>query len=409
MTPDPGEMFADAPCGYVEVGPDDVIIVANRTFLALVDRSEGEVVGRMTFASLLTAGGRIYHETHYRPMLAMHGEVHEIAFEMLRADGVKVPVLVSSNVKTDAGSGGLTTRTIVFEARDRRTYETELLHARREAEAAEARARLLAHTLQQTFVPPSVPDIPGLEVVGAYRPAGDGSEVGGDFYDVFQIRAGEWVVALGDVCGKGVDAAILTTFVRHSIRAMAVEWDAPSDMLRALNSALLRHDSERFCTVVVVRMLKEDDHWLATISSGGHPLPLLVSPEGEVAEIGAAGSLIGVLTMPQLDDARYTIRTGEGIVLFTDGVTEARREADFFGRDRLVSLVARPMDSAATTTASILDRVLGFQGGDARDDIAILSIRILPFGEAPSTVESLSPVDLEAKNRALLALRDLAD
>ena len=393
------------PCGYVEVGPDGVIASANSRFLTLVGLTADAVVGTLTFSGLLAVGDRIYYETHFRPTLQMQGEIHEIAFELVRPDGDRVPILVSASTSDDESP---VTRTIVFEARDRRRYEKELLRARRAAEDAEAHSLALATTLQQTFIPPTMPDIPGLEIAGAYRPAGDGSEVGGDFYDAFQIHSGEWVVVVGDVCGKGVDAAVLTSFVRHTLRALAVQWDDPSQILRELNAALLAHDSDRFCTVVVLRLLRDDDSWLVSVSSGGHPLPILVAVEGAVTEVGASGSLIGVLSMPQLDDDRFTIHAGDSLVVYTDGVTDARGAAGTFGIDGLFGVVSGGVTSAADTTDTVLGQVLDFQDGEARDDIAIVTLRALAADaglHAPDAVQARP--DVEEKNRALRALQGL--
>jgi sigma-B regulation protein RsbU (phosphoserine phosphatase) len=402
MTSAPMVDLDDLPCGYVEMAPDGVITAANSQFLRLVDRPAAEVVDQLTLQSMLAVGDRIYYETHYRPTLQMQGHIHEIAFELVRPDGDRVPILVSSNT---SGGRRPVTRTIVFEARDRRRYENELLRARHAAEEAEEQSRSLANTLQQTFIPPSMPDIAGLELSGAYRPAGDGSEVGGDFYDAFQITTGEWVVAVGDICGKGVEAAALTAFVRHSLRALAVRWNDPSQILRALNAALLAHETDRFCTVVVLRFLRDDDRWLVTASSGGHPLPLLVGADGTIAEVGAPGSLIGVLAMPQLDDDRFTIVDGDSLVVYTDGVTDARGEAGTFGLGGVIDLLAHGVTSAAAATAAMLDRVLDFQAGEARDDIAIVTMRAVT---ADPVVAPPGPprLDVEEKNRALRALHE---
>lgn len=401
------EQVADLPCGYVEVGPDDVIRAANPEFLRLVGRTFEEVVGVGTFPQLLAVGDQIYYETHYRPTLEMHHEIREIALELVRPDGEKVPILVSANRASDA-AGDAVTRTVVFEARGRRSYELELLRARRAAEDAEARARGLARTLQQTFIPPSAPVVPGLDIAGAYRPAGDGSEIGGDFYEVFQVSSGEWIVAVGDVSGKGVEAAVLTAFVSHTLRALAVQWNHPSEILRALNTALLAHGSDRFCTVVVLRLLRDGDDWLVKISSGGHPLPLLVHADGRIGEIGAAGSLVGVLTHPQLDDERAVISVGDRLVVFTDGVTEARGAAGPFGLERVVALLGRVGRSAAEVTDTLLEGVLEFQDGQARDDIAIVTIAVRPEAEqAVAAAAPGSPQANQEKERALRALPGL--
>lgn len=401
------EQFADLPCGYLEVGADDVIAAANPEFLKLVGRTADEVIGVCTFPELLSVGDRMHYETHYRPTLQMQGEIREIAYEIVRPDGEKVPVLLNAN-EVPESEGGPYARTVVFEARGRRSYEKELLRARRDAQEAEERARGLARTLQRSFIPPSAPEVPGLDIAAAYRPAGEGTEVGGDFYDVFQINTGEWIVAVGDVCGKGVEAAVVTAFVSHTLRALAVQWDDPSEMLRALNTALLEHSSDRFCTVVVLRMLRDGDDWLVKISSGGHPLPLLVSADGEVAEIGAAGSLVGVLSNPQLDDERRVIGKGDRIVLFTDGVTEARGTAGLFGLEGVVDVVGQAGPLASDVTDALLSGVLDFQAGLPRDDIAIVTITVAEeVVEPASEAEPQARRAIEDKERALRALAGL--
>ena len=158
--------------------------------------------------------------------------------------------------------------------------------AKQRAEESEERAQALARTLQSTLIPPSPPSLPGLDVSAAYRPAGDGEEVGGDFYDIFQIAPGDWVVAIGDVCGKGVEAAVVTALVRYSLRALSVQQDLPSAVLHALNDILVAQGTDRFCTVVLVRLRLDEDGWLATFASGGHPLPLHVSSTGTVRPVG---------------------------------------------------------------------------------------------------------------------------
>jgi sigma-B regulation protein RsbU (phosphoserine phosphatase) len=408
MRNDPPAMPVTALCGYLEIDAEGVITTANPEVLRLVNRALDDVVGQRTLSELLAAGDRIYYDTHFRPTLQMHGEVREVALNLVRPDGAKVPVLVNADLAPSKGV--LVTRMVVFEARDRRRYEKELLRARRDAEEAGRRAERLAHTLQQTFVPATIPDIQGLEVAGAYRPAGDGVEVGGDFYDVFQISRGEWVVAVGDVCGKGVEAAVVTTFVRHTLRALAVQLDDPSQILRALNAAMLAHSSDRFCTVVVLRLLKDGDRWLVAVSSGGHPLPLLVSAGGDIAEIGAAGSLVGVLSHPQLDDARYVLEPGDQVVMFTDGVTEARGSEGSFGIEGVLSVLEQGVTSPADVTSTLLERVLEFQDSVARDDIAIMALAVRDPAAAPAadTEPASAPrVDIEEKERALRALQGL--
>jgi sigma-B regulation protein RsbU (phosphoserine phosphatase) len=385
---DPEQLYERAPCGYLTTTPDGTVVKTNATFSALTGYEREELVGRRTFAELLSPGGRIYHETHFAPTLRMHGAVAEVAFDLVRADGERVPVLVNAVLEVgDDGSPRLI-RVAVFDATQRRAYERELMAAKQRAERSEANAQALARTLQSTLIPPSPPNLPGLDVSAAYRPAGDGEEVGGDFYDIYQIRSGDWVVALGDVCGKGVEAAVVTALVRYTLRALSVQEDVPSDILAALNEVLLRQGTDRFCTVVLVRLRLEADGWVATLSAGGHPLPLHVSGAGGVRPVGEAGSLVGVLPEIDVHDTRVRLVPGDVLVMYTDGVTEGRRGSEWYGEARLVDAV-REHRGDALPAESILADVLAFQEGTARDDIAVVAVRV------PSPPADHSPPDVQ--------------
>ncbi|MFZ0875690.1 MAG: PP2C family protein-serine/threonine phosphatase, partial [Pseudonocardiaceae bacterium] len=275
-----------------------------------------------------------------------------------------------------AHGGPMVIRTAVFDARKRREYERELLRAKQRAEESEARATTLARTLQQTLIPPAPPVIPNLDVAAVYRPAGDGSEVGGDFYDVFQIGTGDWVVAIGDVCGKGVDAAIVTALVRHTLRAATVQHAEPSKALWTLNDVLRQHATKRFCTVVLLRLRQADGEWTGTVSCAGHPLPLLRQSNGTLRAVGKPGALLGVIDAPHLHDVHISLPPGDTLLLYTDGVTEGRSGKDFYGEARLAAAAACSFDSAEALTSAVLSEVLEFQAGRPRDDIAIVAIRV---------------------------------
>ena len=189
---DPQTLYDRAPCGYLSTTPDGTIVSVNRTFLSWTHYTAETLIGQRTFASLLSAGGRIYHDTHYAPMLRMQENVREIAFEVVTADGGRLPVLVNAVLDRDTEGQPAVVRVVLLDATERREYERELLREKQRAEESEARARTLARTLQQTLIPPNPPEIPGLDVAAAYRPAGTGEEVGGDFYDVFQIGEEDW-------------------------------------------------------------------------------------------------------------------------------------------------------------------------------------------------------------------------
>lgn len=377
-------LYDRAPCGYLSTTPDGTIIKANGTFLGLTGYRRQDLVGRKRFVQLLTAGGRIYHETHYAPMLRMHGSAREIALELVCKDGHRLPVLINSVLERDEFDEPIVIRTAIFDASHRRKYEEELLREKNRAEASEARAIALARTLQQTFIPPHVPDIDGLEVGGEYRPAGDGSEVGGDFYDIFQAGDDDWVVVIGDVCGKGVDAAVVTALARYTLRAAAVQDPSPARALSVLNAALLGADTDRFCTAAVLRLRRSDGQWHVWSCAAGHPLPLRVSPAGIVTPVGEAGSLIGVLEEVDLPESSTALAPGDALVVYTDGVSEGRSPAgEFFGDARLFGHLADTSGSADDIAASLLADVLGFQHGNARDDIAIVALRVPTVAARP--------------------------
>ena len=371
---DAEQLYDRAPCGYLSTAPDGTITKVNQTFLTLTGYDRGQLVGRMRFAQLLSTGGRIYYETHYAPMLSMQGRAHEIAFDLVRADRSRLPVLVNAVLERDLQGNPMVIRTAVFDARLRREYERELLRAKQRAEESEVRATALAQTLQQTLIPPAPPVIPHLDIAAAYRPAGDGSEVGGDFYDVFQIGTDDWVVAVGDVCGKGVEAAVVTALARYTLRAATVKHAKPSTALATLNDVLLHHDTNRFCTVALLRLRHTDGQWAGTLSCGGHPLPLLRQSNGTLRTVGKPGSLLGIADVPRLHDVQIYLRPGDTLVLYTDGITEARNGKDLYGEERLAVAVASSFNSAEALTSTVLGEVLEFQTGRPRDDIVIVTI-----------------------------------
>lgn len=374
---DAEDLYEHAPCGLLSTLPDGTIIRINETLLSWIGYPRDELIGRRRFAELLTGGGRIYHETHYAPLLAMQGSVRAIALDLACADGRRLPVLVNAVlVRTPAGAPRVV-RTSVFDATDRREYERELLRARERAERSEARARLLARTLQTSLIPPSPPAIPGLDVGAAYRPAGAGDEVGGDFYDVFETAKGDWAVVLGDVCGKGAHAAAVTALARYTVRAAAMRSRRPSAVLATLNAALLKNQGERFCTAVYLRLRRETDgHARVTIASGGHALPLRVT-DGALAPVGRAGTLLGVVDDPELHDTALVLQRGDGLFCYTDGLTEGRRGDEFFGEARLADVLGRHRGRpAAEITRAVVDEVVQFQSGKPHDDMAAVFVGV---------------------------------
>jgi PAS domain S-box-containing protein len=238
----------------------------------------------------------------------------------------------------------------------------------------------IARVLQRSLLPPHLPEIPGVEVGSEYLFVEETSEVGGDFYDLINTVEDGWICAIGDVRGKGVEAASVTALARYTIRAVTLKNDRPSEILAALNEAMLRQLSEdRFCTAACVRLEPLDGSVGVgvDVSRAGHPPPLLVRSEGTVEEVGLSGRALGVFPDAELGDTSLRLMPGEALVLYTDGVTEARSSGgDFFGEGRLRRLLSSCAGcDAATFAARIKGVVLDFQEGYPRDDLAILVLR----------------------------------
>lgn len=249
--------------------------------------------------------------------------------------------------------------------------------------AAGERFATLARTLQQSLLPPTLPSPAGIELAARYHPAFEGVDVGGDFYDVFGVGQ-DWVLVIGDVCGKGAEAASLTALVRYTVRAVAIHDPDPAMTLAALNTAMLSHTasserSRRFATVCCIRLRPVPEGVVADVACGGHPVPIVVRADGSVEASGAPGTLLGVFNEVKLTTVSTTLRPGDALVAVTDGVLEARnRDGELFDDAALARFVAALPTRGATEIGAAIEReALRIQGGVARDDIAILVARIL--------------------------------
>jgi PAS domain S-box-containing protein len=272
-------------------------------------------------------------------------------------------------------------------ASDRPYDESDLAFAgelaRRAATAVDT-ARLyqdrdqVARTLQRTLLPPTLPDIPYAEIAAVYHPAGEGSEIGGDFYDAFETGDGGWTIAIGDVCGKGAAAAAITGLARHTLRAAAFRESSPCAVLERLNRALLREvREESFCTVAAARLSQDSRGALLTACAGGHPAPLVLRNDGTVDDATAPGTLLGIYSEIDVSDRETILAPGESVVFYTDGVTEERREGEQFGEERLRELLAGCAGLSATGIAERIERaVLEFQPVAPADDLAVVVLRI---------------------------------
>jgi serine phosphatase RsbU (regulator of sigma subunit)/PAS domain-containing protein len=245
----------------------------------------------------------------------------------------------------------------------------------------------IARTLQESLLPPVLPQPPGLEVAARFRAAGEGFEVGGDFYDVFDTGSRRWAAVIGDVCGKGPEAAAITALARYTLRATAMTEDVPSRILGILNEAMLRQrDDRRFSTVLYACLDQREGQQSLRFSSGGHPLPLLLRAAGDTCEVGTPGTLLGIVPDPDLSDEEILLRPGDAVVLYTDGVTDADAPAHVHEPEDLArALRASRFDTADSIAEQLLEIALGSSNGGMvpRDDIAILVIKVPDQAVAP--------------------------
>jgi sigma-B regulation protein RsbU (phosphoserine phosphatase) len=372
---DPAELYDNAPCGYLSLRPDGTVIKANATFLTWTGYDRDDLIGKR-FPDLFPAGDRIFYQTHAAPMLLMQGMLREIAVQVIGASGSRLPMLMNAQLKRDENGQPVVVRTVLFDASERLAYERELVAARHRAEESEARARVMAETLQRSFLPPALVTVPGLDVGGAYRPAGDGTEVGGDFYDVFQTSPQTWGVVLGDVCGKGASAAVVTALARYTVRAEALHVSSPAGVLEGLHQALLTYYPQTFCTVLFLLLDQLPEGHRLTMATGGHQLPLCRRADGGIETLGRPGSFLGLEETAKVSESTAVLSPGDTVVLYTDGVSEAHEGDAFFGESGIAEVLAAADGLTAQAVAdAIVAAALDFQHGPARDDIAVVVLR----------------------------------
>jgi PAS domain S-box-containing protein len=240
----------------------------------------------------------------------------------------------------------------------------------------------VAQTLQRSLLPPDLPLIPGAQLAARYLAAGAGNEIGGDFYDCFATGAGDWALVIGDVCGKGAEAAAVTALARYTLRASVLHSRQPSVVLAELNEALLRQSLDyRFCTVLYASVSPTDGGAEAVLATGGHPLPLVLRADGTVEAAGAPGTLLGIVRVPEISEERVQLAPGDSLVLYTDGVVEASpRDADL-APERLAALLAGMAGRDAGAVAEAIEHAaLEVQDGRLRDDVAVVVLRMRPGG-----------------------------
>ncbi|NJP47518.1 SpoIIE family protein phosphatase [Actinacidiphila epipremni] len=243
----------------------------------------------------------------------------------------------------------------------------------------------ISQALQRSLLPPELPRVPGVEVEVVYRAAGEGNEVGGDFYDLFPIRDGCWGFAIGDVCGTGPEAAAVTGLARHALRLLAREGFGGPAVLERLNAAILDEGARsRFLTLLYGELWPQHDgSAVLRMVCAGHPLPLRLRPDGTVEPAADPQPLLGVMDDLELVEQSVTLDPGDVLLCVTDGVTERREGTRMLGDDGLADVLATCTGLTAGAVAARIQRAVERFASDApSDDMAILAMRVPALPES---------------------------
>jgi sigma-B regulation protein RsbU (phosphoserine phosphatase) len=369
----PEELFENAPCGYLTTTLDGTILQVNRTLEDLTGFARDELVGRR-FQELLTAGGRIYHETHYAPLLTMQGWVREIAVDLVRADGARLPALVNSVLQRDEDGRARTVRTVVFEATERRRYEQQLV-------AARDREHAVAAELQRGLLAGELPWDPTLDLAVIYRPAVAGLEVGGDWFDAFWLGERRIGVVVGDVVGRGIVAATTMGQLRSAVRALASTGLAPGPLLDALDGYARRHEVGQMTTLAYAEL--DLDSGRLTLACAGHPPPAVAMPDGPSSFLwdGRSTPLDASAAPSPRPQASVTLAPGATVLLFTDGLFERVDRPLQAGLDLVLAELERHRREPAQSLADAVTTA-ALAGRRTSDDVCVLALRWRPLGAA---------------------------
>lgn len=358
------DLFENAPCGYLSCRPDGTIIRVNRTFEEWTGFTRDALLGRR-FRELLAPAGRIYHETHYLPVLQLQGSVREIALEIVRADGTRLPALINSTLHHESGRPAIV-RTTVIDATGRRAYERELLRARR-------RDQEVAQQLQRSLLSGELASSATLEVDFAYLTGQHDVEVGGDWYDAFWLQDGVRVaLVVGDVVGRGIAAAAAMGQLRSAIRALASTGLGPGPLLDTLDRYVARHSIGHMTTVVYAEL--ELDAGRLRYACAGHPPPIVIPPGQPPRYVwdGRSRPLDAVASSDSRPQASVRLEPGGVLLLYTDGLVERRTQSIDDGLDRLLAEIPR---HDMTDLGGLLAGVVRGVVDEHDDDICLLAAR----------------------------------
>jgi PAS domain S-box-containing protein len=368
LSESPEDLLEDAPCGYLATELDGTILKVNRTFESWTGLDRRELLSGKRFQDLLPPGGRIYHETHLSPLLRMRGSVREVALEIVRADGSRLPALINSAVRCDENGTQRLIRTTVFDATDRRRYEQELLQARRGE-------REIARQLQRSLLSGELPEDDGLDLAVAYEPGVSGLEVGGDWYDAFWLEPGETLaLVVGDVVGRGLEAAASMGQLRSAVRALVTTGSEPAALLESLDRYVRRHGVGRMATLVVAH-LNLRSRSLSFACAGQLPPLILENGEPRFLWEGRSAPLDPRLGDGHRDQSTVELAPASSVLLYTDGLVERRDESIDRGMQRLGAHAGSAREQTSEQLARGLVRAL--RDPEQTDDVCLLIARLL--------------------------------
>ena len=387
MTPEPipdegaEDLYENAPCGYIVAGPDRSIINVNATLLSWLGYQRNALIDK-PFTDLLAVGSLIHYETHFAPLLQLQGQLAGITVDLVAADRSRLPVFVTANVKADVDGRPILLRITFHDAGIRRSYERELLDERQRVERERARVQVFARTLQRSLLPPLLSPPEGLDAAAHYL-AASADDVGGDFYDLFPLAHDKWAFFIGDVSGKGAGAAAVTSLTRYTLRAAAAFDADPVVVLQNLHTVLsqeFRDTVNQFATVIFGILTPCDGGFDVQLASGGHLPPLVLGADGEAhyADI-VGGHPVGIPMEPRFVAARIRLGPGDTMVLYTDGLTEARvgsgaERYDYHGA--LLEFAATHAPTTASEIVTAIQSLLDSLGSGVEDDVAVLALGV---------------------------------
>lgn len=387
MTPEPvlresaEDLYENAPCGYVVARPDRATLNVNATLLAWLGYERNALIGK-PFTDLFAVGSLMHYETHFAPLLQLQGELAGVTVDLVTADGSRLPVFVTANIKSDAEGRPLLLRITFHDAGIRRSYERELLDERQRVERERARVQMFARTLQRSLLPPLLSPPEGLDAAAHYL-AASADDVGGDFYDLFPLAHDKWAFFIGDVSGKGAGAAAVTSLTRYTLRAAAAFGADPVVVLQNLHTVLsqeFRDTVNQFATVLFGILTPRDGEFDVQLASGGHLPPLVLSADGEAYYADTIGGHpVGIPMEPRFVAARIRLGPGDTLVLYTDGLTEARVDTGAERYDNYGALLEFAAAHAPTTASEIvvaIQSLLEGFGSGVEDDVAVLALGV---------------------------------